>query len=158
MECIVYRVRRALEARPGPSRAVHPPGSTRARLGLANPLPGRRDVRAQQPEHRPLERGPAYYRRRVRRAHRRAGSRGAGGAIGPLLAGALVGAFGWRAIFVVVFVFALLLPAAWRIVPRGRGAGARPDLIGAAGLLLGVGGLMWAVTRGRAPAGEGLLR
>lgn len=59
---------------------------------------------------------------------------GAGGAAGPLLGGALVGAFGWESIFLInapIGIAALVIVV--RFVPETRAAQARPvDLIGTA--------------------------
>jgi DHA2 family methylenomycin A resistance protein-like MFS transporter len=77
---------------------------------------------------------------------------GTGLALGPLLGGALVDAFGWRAVFAVnVPVVALLLPLGLRSVPRDRPAAAphRFDA-GAAGLLtLAVAALVFGLIEGR---------
>lgn len=59
---------------------------------------------------------------------------GAGAAVGPLLGGALVGAFGWESIFLInVPIGVLALGLAVRFVPETRAAQDRPlDLIGTA--------------------------
>jgi DHA2 family methylenomycin A resistance protein-like MFS transporter len=70
---------------------------------------------------------------------------------GPLLGGVLVNGLGWRAVFLINLpIIAIVLPAAWRLVPRARAAHQRarsrlrfgPDFIGAnlvAGLMNFVG-------------------
>ncbi|ALG11435.1 MFS transporter [Kibdelosporangium phytohabitans] len=64
---------------------------------------------------------------------------GIGTAAGPALGGGIGQAFGWPALFWLMFVVALvLLPAAWRVLPGEPSTGtARFDLAG--GLLLGLG-------------------
>lgn len=59
---------------------------------------------------------------------------GAGAAVGPLLGGALVGAFGWQSIFLInVPIGAVALAIAVRFVPETRAAHDRPlDLVGTA--------------------------
>ena len=79
---------------------------------------------------------------------------GAGAAVGPLLGGALVGAFGWESIFLINVPIGLVaLAIAVRFVPETLGAQDRPlDLIGtamlSAGLFAGVYVLIDANRRG----------
>jgi EmrB/QacA subfamily drug resistance transporter len=71
--------------------------------------------------------------------------------ISPVLGGALVSGFGWRAVFYLNVPIGILTAfAAWRHVPetrdeaaRGRGA---PDILGSALVALGLGALVYALT------------
>ncbi|MET8871658.1 MFS transporter [Nocardia sp. NPDC004604] len=72
--------------------------------------------------------------------------------VGPAIGGALVEAFGWRAVFVINIPVAILLIApGLRIpVPDTRQPGsALPDPLGTAAIALGLGGLVAGVTEGQ---------
>ncbi|MET9323106.1 DHA2 family efflux MFS transporter permease subunit [Streptomyces sp. NPDC003038] len=79
-------------------------------------------------------------------------SSSAAAAVGTPLGGFLVHSFGWPAVFLVnVPLGAALLALAWWVLPRIRAqAAALPDLIGTVALMLGVGGLVAALTKGSA--------
>ncbi len=82
-----------------------------------------------------------------------AGLSGVTTALGPLLGGWLVEAVSWRAIFFInVPLAGLAIWAAARCVPelRGRTAAARLDLLGAATVSAGLGGIVFALTEGPA--------
>jgi DHA2 family metal-tetracycline-proton antiporter-like MFS transporter len=74
---------------------------------------------------------------------------GAGGAIGPLLGGAVSTVWGWQAVFYLTAVSALAIPIGLRVLPREeeRTPG-RLDLAGGALLASTVVGLLLAVTEG----------
>ncbi|MER5766868.1 MFS transporter [Streptomyces sp. NPDC001985] len=82
---------------------------------------------------------------------------GIGIAIGPTLSGALVGAFGWRASFLLFGVAALLVLALTALIPESRAAD-RPkvDRPGVLTFIAGLALLMFAVTQG-AQSGWGSL-
>ncbi|MFF8599282.1 DHA2 family efflux MFS transporter permease subunit [Streptomyces sp. NPDC015232] len=77
-------------------------------------------------------------------------SSSAAAAAGTPLGGFLVHSFGWPSVFLVnVPLGAALLALAWWVLPRVRmPAAAVPDLLGTVALLLGVGGLVAALTQG----------
>jgi DHA2 family metal-tetracycline-proton antiporter-like MFS transporter len=74
---------------------------------------------------------------------------GIGTAAGPALGGGIGQVLGWPALFWMMFVVALaLLPAAWRVLPGERPAGAgRFDLSGGVLLGLGAGLILFGITQ-----------
>lgn len=71
---------------------------------------------------------------------------------GPVLGGAVVEAFGWRAVFLFNLPFGLIgLALAWRVLGRARPAPAeRFDMLGSALFLAALGGLLVALSTGGA--------
>lgn len=80
-----------------------------------------------------------------------AAATGVGAAAGPLLGGALVAAFDWRATFAVnVPLVALALGLGWAAIPRdARPRRARFDIVGAAGLSALLAAAAWTLGRVR---------
>ncbi|MEV5442418.1 MFS transporter [Streptomyces sp. NPDC052644] len=74
--------------------------------------------------------------------------------VGPAAGGLLLRGFGWRSVFFVNLpLCGAMLAAAAVALPRGwsRGSGGRlPDAVGSAALVLGVGGVVTALTEGHA--------
>lgn len=69
-------------------------------------------------------------------------------ALGPVVGGLLVGAFGWRSLFVINLPVGVAMVAAGVRLPRGvTRRGPLPDVLGTAALGLGVGGFALGVTR-----------
>ena len=87
------------------------------------------------------------------------GTMGVGIALGPLAGGVLLSRFWWGSVFIVnVPLLIIGVVAAWRLVPESCNAAAeRPDPVGAALSILGMGLLLWAIieapTRGWTSAG-----
>ncbi|MFI9843501.1 MFS transporter [Nonomuraea sp. NPDC051941] len=77
---------------------------------------------------------------------------GIGTAAGPAIGGGIGQFLGWPALFWMMLVVALaLIPAAWRVLPGGRPAGAgRFDLPGGILLGLGAGLILFGITRAQA--------
>jgi EmrB/QacA subfamily drug resistance transporter len=75
------------------------------------------------------------------------GTMGVGIALGPLAGGLLLSRFWWGSVFLVnVPLLIIGVVAAWRLVPESRNLGAdRPDPVGAALSIVGMGLLLWAI-------------
>lgn len=75
-----------------------------------------------------------------------------GPALGPSLGGLLIGAFGWRSIFVINLPVGLLAVLAARAIPTGIAPGPQPgarlDTLGLVLLALGLFGLLFGLDRG----------
>lgn len=83
-------------------------------------------------------------------------------ATGPLVGGLLLAAFGthegWRAVFLVnVPIGLVLLPLAWKLLPRRErsGASARLDVVGSVLLALAVVAIMWPFVSSTSEGGSG---
>ncbi len=74
---------------------------------------------------------------------------GAGGAVGPLLGGALSEALGWESIFFVDTAAALSIPFALRILPKEEDLTREtPDMVGGVALALMIGGALLVPSEG----------
>ena len=73
----------------------------------------------------------------------------AGLAVGPILAGALVAAFGWRSVYVLLVALTLLtLAVGWFGIEESRGAGKRVDWAGLVVFAAALGALIFALVHG----------
>lgn len=86
-----------------------------------------------------------------------AASASVAGAVGPVLGGWLIDAFGWRAMFLInlplgVLTVALIVAA----VPTSRGRAGRLDIVGAGLVTLALTALVFGLTRGAGPRGWSL--